>query len=212
MARESQKYGLTKSRLRDESSETVVCILDAAQQVLVTHGYASFTMRLVAQFAGISPGNLTYHFPSKNDLLRALIHKILEAYSRQFDDLFSSPNIPVGLELEMLVHWLLLESVDKQTMRTSREFWAMALHDEVIRNAVDDFYDEVLERLVQLLARSRPNAELKAIRELVHFLALLSEGAGVLFGTRRERKVSVERIIELAAPLLGSLDPKRQNP
>jgi molecular chaperone DnaK (HSP70) len=141
-----------------------------------------------------------------------LIHQLLEAYSRQLDDLLSSPDIPVGQELEMLAHWLLLENVDEQTVRISRDFWAMALHDEVIRNAVDDFYDELLERLVQLLARSRPDAELTAIRELVQFLTLLSEGTAVLFGTRRERKVSFERIIELAAPLLRSLDQKRQNP
>jgi hypothetical protein len=136
----------------------------------------------------------------------------MESYARHFDDLLSGPDIPAGQDLEQLAHWLLRENVSEETVRISRELWAMALHDEVIRDAADDFYDELLERLAQLLARSRPNAELTAIRELVQFLALLSEGTAVLFGTRRERVVSFERIIELATPLLKALESSRQAP
>jgi AcrR family transcriptional regulator len=46
-------------------------------------------MRLVAQSAGISPGNLTYHFPKKIALLRALISRIMEDYSRQLEAMLS---------------------------------------------------------------------------------------------------------------------------
>ncbi len=104
-------------------------------------------------------------------------------------------------DLEQLVHWLLMESVSDETVRISRELWAMALHDEVIRDAADDFYDVLIEKVVQLLARSRPDAELTALRELVHFLVLISEGTAVLFGTRRERAVSFERIVEMVTLL-----------
>jgi AcrR family transcriptional regulator len=201
---------LDKHRPCSGSSLTVERILNAAQQVLVTRGYAGFTMRLVAQTAEISPGNLTYHFQSKSELLRALIFRLMEIYARQFDDLVSASDISLGQDLEQLVHWLMMENVSEETVRISRELWAMALHDEVIRDAVDDFYDELIKRLVQLLARSRPNAELTAIHELVQFLALLSEGTAVLFGTRRKRAVSFERIVELAAPLLEALEPSRK--
>ena len=193
-------------RPRGGSNGTVARILDAAQQVLIAHGYAGFTMRLVARSGGISPGNLTYHFPSKNELLRAVITRILEGYSRQFDKILSDPDVPDGQELERLVHWLLMDSTTEETVRVSREIWAMALHDSVIRKAADDFYDELLERLVTLLQRSRPNTDRASIREMVHFLALLSEGTAVLYGTRRERTVRIERIIELAAELLRSLE------
>jgi AcrR family transcriptional regulator len=212
MTRKFPKNGLTKSRPRDDSSETVERVLDAAQQVLVTHGYANFTMRLVAQFAGISPGNLTYHFPTKNALLRALISRLIEGYSRQIDGILSTPEVPIEQEIEILVNVALMDNVADGTVRISRELWAMALHDDVIRDAVDDFYDELMERIVTMLQRSRPHADKAAIQEIVHVLLLLAEGTTVLFGTRPERAVSIERIIELAAPLLGSLEPKRQVP
>ena len=41
--------------------------------MLVTHGYAAFTSRRVAEAAGMAVGNLTYYFPSKRELLRVLI-------------------------------------------------------------------------------------------------------------------------------------------
>ena len=212
MPREFQKIDSTGPRPRNAPSVTVERILNAAQQVLITSGYASFTMRHVAQSAGISPGNLTYHFPTKNALLRALISRLIEGYSRQMDEILSSPEVPIEQELEMLVNVALMDNVAEGTVRISRELWAMALHDEVIRDAVDDFYDELMERMVNMLQRSRPKAEKAAIQEIVHVLLLLAEGTSVIFGTRRERAVSVERIIEVATPLLESLEPKRQAP
>ena len=67
-------------RTKIDSSQTVERILDAAQQVLVTHGGIRFTMRLVARSARISPGNLTYHFPTKNALLRAVATRIIVSF------------------------------------------------------------------------------------------------------------------------------------
>ena len=197
------------SRPKDVSTKTIVQILDAAQQVLITSGYAGFTLRLVAQSAGISPGNLTYHFPRKNILLRALIKRLLDVYLCQLDTLLSSPNVPIEKEVEMLVHFALMDSVDEKTVRVSRELWALALHDDVIRDAADDFYDELMERLVNMLQRSRPHVDKAAIRELVHFLLLLAGGTTVLFGTRRERAVSVERMIEVATQILKSFELNR---
>jgi len=195
----------SKPRQRSDSTKTVNYILDAAYQILVTSGYAGFTMRLVAQSAGISLGNLTYHFPRKNTLLRALISRIMEDYTRQLDAMFSDPDISSEQETEKLVHWVLMDNVSEATVRISREIWAMALHDDDIRDAVDDFYDILMERLVDRLQRSHPNTKKATLIEIVHILVQLAEGTAVLFGTRRKRTVSIERMIELTTQLLKSL-------
>jgi hypothetical protein len=49
---------------------TVDPILDGARWVRVRYGYAGFTTRRVAESASIAPGNLSYHFPSKRELVR----------------------------------------------------------------------------------------------------------------------------------------------
>jgi AcrR family transcriptional regulator len=212
MPRESQKNGFTKSRRKNDPSNTVTRILDAAQHILVTHGGNRFTMRLVARSARISPGNLTYHFPTKNALLRAVIGRLLEYFSRQINDSLCNPEVPVGKKIESLVNMALMEGVTEGTVRIARELWAMALHDDVIREMTDDFYDDLMERVVTALQGSHPHADKATIQEIVHVLLLLSEGTIVLFGTRRERAVSIERIIEVATSQFETLLTNRQAP
>ena len=49
-------------------------ILTAAAQLFEQQGYRSVSMRAIAAQLGISVGNLTYHFPHKQDIALSLIH------------------------------------------------------------------------------------------------------------------------------------------
>ncbi|HEY5222293.1 MAG TPA: TetR/AcrR family transcriptional regulator [Microbacteriaceae bacterium] len=50
-------------------------ILDAAHQVFAARGYHAGSLREVAGEAGISLSNLTHHFPTKEDLLLAVLEQ-----------------------------------------------------------------------------------------------------------------------------------------
>jgi AcrR family transcriptional regulator len=52
-------------------------ILDAAERVVKTHGAAKLTFEELVQESGVSRGGITYHFATKEDLLRALIERDL---------------------------------------------------------------------------------------------------------------------------------------
>jgi AcrR family transcriptional regulator len=186
---------------------TIRLILNSAIQVLCEHGHVGFTTRRVAAKAAISPGNLSYHFPSKHKLLQAVISMLLADYSNRIEVFLTNVDIPQGLELESIVRWLFMDSISEETVLVGRELWAMSLHDETIQRAVDDLYDDLMENVVQMLLRCYPKADIVSIRELVQILAIMSEGTIVLYGTRKERAVKIERVIELAIPLLKSISP-----
>ncbi|HCU52765.1 MAG TPA: hypothetical protein DIC36_00255 [Gammaproteobacteria bacterium] len=209
-----KRNGIAKPRRRRTTkrvaSSTTDHILQAARNVLVRYGYAGFTTRRVAEAAAISPGNLSYHFPSKRELLQALIAWLVADYSGQFQTFLSNAEIPAGQELQHLVRWLLADAVTEVGVRTFRELWAMSLHDPVIRRATDNLYDELMAHVAALLQRSHPNVDAKAIREVVQFLALMSEGSIVLYGTRYRRAVPFDRIIELTIQLLERIAPGLQ--
>ena len=190
---------------------TVTLIVDSARRVLIERGHAGLTTRLVAKAAGISPGNLSYHFPSKSALLQAVIARMLNDYASQFELLVTNPELTPGRELQSIVQWLMSDSVSPETVRVFRELWAMSLHDEGIRNVVDNFYDQAILSVERLLQRVYPNADKTSISELVHVFAHFSEGGAVLYGTRRQRTVPYERIMELVTPLLASLLVDVQN-
>ena len=196
---------LPEGDLNANKHPTVQTILSSAVQVLCKHGHAGFTTRRVAATALISPGNLTYHFPNKHELLQAVISKLIADYSNRVETFLTNTTTPQSLELGSIVHWLFMDSISEETVLVARELWAMSLRDEVIKQAVDDFYDDLMENVVQLLLHCYPKADIVSIRELVHILAIMSEGAIVLYGTRRERTIKIERIIELATPLLESI-------
>ena len=51
---------------------TAVRILDASRRIFNQRGYAATTQAEIAAVVGISQGNLTYHFPTKRDLVTRL--------------------------------------------------------------------------------------------------------------------------------------------
>lgn len=50
-------------------------ILNIAQDLFNKYGYEKVTMREIAEALAISPGNLTYYFPKKIDILTALLRE-----------------------------------------------------------------------------------------------------------------------------------------
>jgi AcrR family transcriptional regulator len=50
-------------------------ILNKALELFNTFGYESVTMRDIAGALKISPGNLTYHFKKKDDLIYAIVRQ-----------------------------------------------------------------------------------------------------------------------------------------
>ncbi len=48
-------------------------VLDAARRIVETRGAGHLTFEALAEESGITRGGITYHFPSKDDLLKAMI-------------------------------------------------------------------------------------------------------------------------------------------
>lgn len=51
-------------------------ILDAALSVLMENGFQALTQTRIAEAANVSQGNLTYHFPTRTDLLKSVVEEI----------------------------------------------------------------------------------------------------------------------------------------
>lgn len=62
----------TRTRAPEKTRER---ILDAAQDLILDHGYGSTTVEAVVTRAGITKGAFFHHFGSKSDLARALVER-----------------------------------------------------------------------------------------------------------------------------------------
>ncbi|AXI55498.1 Nucleoid occlusion factor SlmA (plasmid) [Pseudoseohaeicola sp. NH-UV-7] len=183
-------------------------ILDCARDVLIRQGYAKFTTRSVAAAVGISPGNLAYHFPSKQKLLQGVVNRMVADYSGQFEALLTEGELQPGQDVRSLVRWLLTDTVREETVRVFRELWAISLHDESTRTAIDNMYDELMAGVTELLKRSYPNVEVRKLQEVVQLIAFASEGSIALYGTRFDRAVSHEQMIDVITQLIDLYVPE----
>ena len=190
---------------RPASAETISRILEAARITLIKDGYAQLSARQVAARAGLSLGNLTYHFPNMQSLTRALVDAMLKEYGDQIERTLSDVSRRGPDRLEALIHLLVRESASEPIMRLFRELWVMALHDRAAARAVDDFYDAMLVRTKTLLKSVRPKASEADIGRLLLFCAMISEGSSVIFGTRSKREHSSSEMATFAAGVVKSI-------
>jgi len=195
-----------RRRVRAGRHDTPSAILRAARTVLASVGYARLTMRAVASRAGLTVGNLAYHFPSKRGLVRALIMSLVADYQGKSNEYLRTVGHRRRGGFAGLLRWLVEDSVSTETSRLFRELWAMALHDEVIAEAMDRFYAQAHERVVLLLRLTQPALRRRRAQDIVQLMGAISEGANVLYATTsgHASRRSLVRYSRLAGELLVS--------
>jgi AcrR family transcriptional regulator len=72
--------------LRADAQRNRARILDAADQVFAEHGMSASTEEVAAR-AGVAIGTVFRHFPTKNDLLAAIMKNLLERLVEEVDTL-----------------------------------------------------------------------------------------------------------------------------
>jgi len=78
-------------------SSTKKKILDASRKLLNQQGLAAVSQRTIATHLGISPGNLTYHFKKRSDIIEGLYFELVEKIDHDFLNVDMSEGLLSGL-------------------------------------------------------------------------------------------------------------------
>jgi AcrR family transcriptional regulator len=150
--------------------DTRQVILFAAAELFRKQGYAATTMQHVAEATGISKGNLTYHFPSKQALYREVHNQAIDyicgrVLGRSFDE---APDALVGFSefTRRLRRWLIDEAghfvgclftnIAVETQHSDQAIGQLA------REALARFKRELTARLAEGQARGQVRGDLPA--------------------------------------------------
>jgi len=189
--------------------DTRSLIVKAAVEELIDHGFAALTLQRVADRAGIAYGNLTYHFPTKDLLVVAMLDDILEGYRREFSQLASALKESPEEALDRLVEWVVEDAMTRRVSRTFTELWAVANVDAALAKRVNRVYDDAILAFSNALGVAKSGEAVAAFRSGLYFLAVLTEGSSVIFGNRarsdREREAFRRNVRELVIPFLQRL-------
>ncbi len=183
-------------------------ILETAVEVFLRAGYANFTMRAVAEAAGISSGNLTYYFPRKGALLQAMTEYVIDGYLEEFErQRRRDPDNPARQLEHVLDFWI----DDLGTARTTRffpELWALANHDREAARLMNYVYERAREVLVRILTEQHPQLEPAAIDAATVLMSATMEGLTLFAGYRKPWAGERERLKRMLKAMFAQL-PER---
>jgi len=132
-----------KRRVGTENSATRAVILDAAEKLMLSEGYAAVSIRRVATKAGLKHTLVHYYFPTTDDLLLAVYRR---AVARSVDLLEAALASPEPLR----AFWK--HSTDSSRTALAIEFMALANHRKVIRSEIAEHSERIRQRHVEALS------------------------------------------------------------
>lgn len=133
-------------RIVKEAAERRNEILDVAERLFCTNGYDNTSTNDILAEIGIARGTLYYHFKNKEDILDAMIDRILDGIIRKAENIALDESVPV---LERLTKTVLAANVDTKTGNMILE----QVHKPQNALMHAKMQEKLLSRLVPLFAK-----------------------------------------------------------
>ena len=186
-------------------------IARTAGAILAKDGYGALTMRRVASACGISPGNLTYHFPSVDDLMVAAMNLGLEEYQQQIASYIKKQPTDQDKTLTELVTFFVHDALSPRTSAVMIEFWALAQHDPSKAAFLDQTYQKASDMIVDALLDIEPDIERATANQVASTLLVFSEGSTALFSRKPLLAFDEKALIEIAVATLRQMINNAKN-
>lgn len=186
-------------------------IARAARAILAKDGYGALTMRGVASACGISPGNLTYHYPSVHDLMVAAMNLGLEEYQQQIASYVKKQPTEQDKTLADLVIFFIHDSLSPRTSAIMIEFWALAQHDPSKAAFLDQTYQKASDMIVDALLSIEPDIDRATANQVASTLLVFSEGSTALFSRKPLLAFDENALIQIAVATLRQMINNAKN-
>jgi AcrR family transcriptional regulator len=191
---------LPTRRLGAEDSATRSALIDAAQTLMVEHGYPAVTSRRVAAKAGLKPQLVHYYFRTMDDLFLAVFRRGAEQNLERLDGALASSQ-PLRALWEF--------SNDHIGTAMSMEFMALANHHEVVKTEIAAYAEQFRQRQATALegvlegygvdVEELPPLALLVLMTSLGQVAVLESALGMTTG-HAETNTVVERFLDRYEP------------
>ena len=194
-----------------KGNETRELILRTALSILIEEGYRAMSMRRVATACGMKFGNLTYHYRSREDLVRELLDAVIRAYEGEFAAIMHMPAVPPEERMRRLCTLVLDDIRSKRTTRFFPELWSLSNHDAFVLERVQELYVRARAPLIEIIKEMRPDLGSEDREIVALFISASMEGMTIFAGHEKPfepRMPEIERIaIAAFCSLVKSITP-----
>jgi AcrR family transcriptional regulator len=138
---------VSRPALSSKGSRRVNEILAAASGILVEHGFLALNKRSVASWLGISDGNVSYYFPTKESLWLAVIdYELAEYYRRHHPESHIADDDPQAAFDDYVSRW-----IDEYQDPTVRIFFSQIITVAESNDGIAAKRDEIYEAFVKTM-------------------------------------------------------------
>ena len=185
--------------------ETAQRILDVARQLFMEEGHGKLTMRRIAKAAGMSPGNLSYYYPTRADLLADLLQYVIDGYIRQFETLRDEASDDADEQFRAVLGFVFNDLGTRETTLFFPELWVLANRDDWIAQQMEKMYAQYRAILVDVIGLINPQLSETRKSDLALMISASIEGHTVFVGhgrphrprTRQLRDLLIEHFLRL---------------
>ena len=180
-----------------KGNETREMILRTALSILIEEGWNAMSMRRVAVECGMKFGNLTYHYRTREDLVRELLDAVISGYEREFDAIVHRADLSPEERLGRYCRLILDDIPSKKTTRFFPELWALSNQDSFVHDRMHELYVRARAPLDEIVAEMRPDLSVEERETLTLFISFSMEGSTIFAGFAKpfaDRMAAIKRI------------------
>lgn len=154
-------------------------IMNAAEAAIVKGGYGSFSFRDIAEEVGIKSASVHYHYPTKADLVVAVMARFTEDFQRVLPDP-NTEEFDAKSTLNAFIDAFRMQNVDRHSMSICTMLTADKQQlSAPVSQSLADFYQVKLAWLTKVFMRLEGTSEEVSNTRAGQFIATL-HGASVL--------------------------------
>lgn len=189
----------------EKSAMTRNAILAAAINCFVERGYTNTTTAMIAAEAGVSRGAMMHHFPSRSEVMKAVVEYLHERRLKEYRELMVNIDMPDqqltrdGIRRSVSAAW---EYVNLPSFVAYQELLSAARTDlelgEVIGEVEKDFEREFLRTVKSVFPHWKKVKALQGAHDLVQFV--MNGMANSYRSTNRKKRA--DRVIDIVTETL----------
>ncbi|MDE0271671.1 MAG: TetR/AcrR family transcriptional regulator, partial [Gammaproteobacteria bacterium] len=177
--------------------ETAQRILDVARRLFMEEGHSKLTMRRIAKAAGMSPGNLSYYYPTRADLLADLLQYVIDGYIRQFETLRDEASDDADEQFCAVLGFVFNDLGTRETTLFFPELWVLANRDDWIAQQMEKMYAQYRAILVDVIGLVNPSLGAARKADLALMISASIEGHTVFVGHGRPHRARGAQLRDL---------------
>lgn len=187
-----------RSGIYSKGQNRVATIITAAENILIEEGYHNFSLRKVATAAGIKLGNLQYYFPTKDELVKAMLNQVIQVYLEKFEALRTSAGDDPKQQLTTLIKHIITDLNNKKTTVFFPELWSLSNHEKHVTKYMEVMYRQYREILGEVIALINPTLSVKQVKRIALFISCSIEGHTIFIGYEKPWRNETDNINAMA--------------